>query len=57
MKKLIKVLYFKSTDFDLGLLTELGIEDKEQLIALEIYSDGSHKYVLIKDGIVDYIIK
>ncbi len=57
MAKLIKVLYFNSNDFDVGLITELNIEQEGQLVALEIYSDGTHKYVLIKDGVVDYIIK
>ena len=56
MTKLIKVLYFNSNDFDEGLLKELEIESG-QLVAVEIYSDGTHKYVVIKNGVVDYILK
>ncbi len=56
MTKLIKVLYFNSNDFDEGLLKELEIESG-QLVAVEIYSDGTHKYVVIKNGVVDFILK
>lgn len=54
--KLIKVIYFSSNDFTEELRTELGI-NFDQLVALEIYKNGSFRYVVIKEGVVDYILK
>lgn len=55
MAALLKVIYLNSDDLDGELRNKLGV-DLEQLIALELYSDGTYKYVIIKCGIVEYIL-
>ncbi len=53
MKKLIEVKYFQRGNLNEDILR--GIED-EKIVALEIYEDGTIKYVGIKN-VVDYIIE
>ena len=54
-KKLIKVIYLSSSEFDEGLKTELMIDDN-QLVAIEIYNNGEYRYVVIRDGMINYIL-
>lgn len=53
--KLIKVIYLRSDELEEGYRCELDIE-RETLVALEVYSDGTNRLVTLRNGMVDYIL-
>lgn len=55
MEKLIKVIYLNSDELEPGFRTELNI-GQDKLVAIEMYSSGKIRYVVVRDGMVDYIL-
>lgn len=55
-KRMIKVIYINSNDLENNLRNNLDL-DLDVMVAIEMYSDGTIRYVAIKEGIVNYVLK